>query len=1095
MRPRFICAFLTICLCVFIAPGFSQTITGTLNGTVTDPSGGVLPNVKVVATNVDTNIEYTATTNAAGVYNLLFLPVGRYNVSATASGFKKAVLGPYVLEVNQTARVDVRMEVGEVNQSIEVSSIAPILQTESTQTGGTITATQATALPLNGRNFLSLTLLVPGSLTPNPGSFTTPSRSFGGGRPYVNGNREQSNNFLLDGVDINEPIDDLVSYNPNVDALEQVQVLTGNAPAEFGNGNGAVVNMTLKSGTNEFHGDIFEFLRNQVLDANSFFNNRSGAKKRALRQNIFGGAFGGPIKKDKLFFFVDYQGTRRPTSGTALASLVPANMRTGDLSKYTSTIKDPTNGQAFGGNIIPLARIVNPAARALFADTKLYPLPNVQGTGPLGIANNYQASSADFLSNDQADAKIDYRMSPKDNLSGRMTIARYRSGTTATTIPALLGSTTDAPTTGGVINWVRAISASIINEARVGYNRTVIINATTDPGGIFGTTGNQKLGIPGGQPIAGASSLAFNTDGFSNVGGGASDSATVDNVFQYGDNFTYQYGRHTFKSGFQFLRYQQNRFYAGNNGLLGNFTYTGTYTGSSLADFLLDDLNSKGRGSQTGKWGHRQWRDAIFFQDDWKLRPNLTINIGLRWEYTQPVYEVKDREANIDLNTGKELFAGKDGNSRALYKPYYKQFEPRVGFAWTPGMLGNKFVVRAGYGITSFMEGTGANLRLTLNPPFFFESAVQYSTTQPGSITSGFTDVLPQNTISGQVRAWNPDLRPAFIQQWNLSNEYQFSNTFSLTVGYVGQKGTHLVDPREYNQPLPGVGPVSTWAPLQTRRPLYAFQPLITNISGTDSSSTMWYNGLQVSGRKRLSGGLEFIASYTLSRTLTDNLGYYGSSGVNAEGAYWQNAYDRIGDRGPGFFNALHNFSLGGTYDLPFGKTRTMGKAWNRATDFVLGGWTINYVASLHSGFPVTIQTTDLTNMAVRGATRPNRYGALTYSNQSIDNWFGTGNTFCGPGINDGKCAYGQMAPGTFGNSAKGTEHAPDFKNLDLGIGKKFNLTERRYFDFRAEFFNALNHTSFSPPARNIAAPASFGTITSTVSSPRNIEFALKFYF
>ena len=233
MRPRFICAFLTICLCVFIAPGFSQTITGTLNGTVTDPSGGVLPNVKVVATNVDTNIEYTATTNAAGVYNLLFLPVGRYNVSATASGFKKAVLGPYVLEVNQTARVDVRMEVGEVNQSIEVSSIAPILQTESTQTGGTITATQATALPLNGRNFLSLTLLVPGSLTPNPGSFTTPSRSFGGGRPYVNGNREQSNNFLLDGVDINEPIDDLVSYNPNVDALEQVQVLTGNAPAEL----------------------------------------------------------------------------------------------------------------------------------------------------------------------------------------------------------------------------------------------------------------------------------------------------------------------------------------------------------------------------------------------------------------------------------------------------------------------------------------------------------------------------------------------------------------------------------------------------------------------------------------------------------------------------------------------------------------------------------------------------------------------------------------------------------------------------------------------------------------------------------------------
>ncbi len=1098
MSIRFVFATVGVCLCLAIAQsGFSQTITGTLTGTVTDTTGGVLPNVKVVATSIDTNIEYTTTTNEAGVYNLLFLPVGRYNLTATGAGFMKKVLGPFTLEVNQTARVDIRMEVGEVTQAIEVTSIAPILQTDSTQTGGTITATQATAMPLNGRNFLSLTLLVPGSITPNPSSFTTPSRSFSGGRPYVNGNREQSNNFLLDGVDINEPIDNLVSYNPNVDALEQVQVLTGNAPAEFGNGNGAVVNMTTKSGTNEFHGNAFEFLRNDALDANNFFNNRTGAKKRALRQNIFGGTFGGPIKKDKLFFFMDYQGTRRPTSGTVspLPSVVPAEMRTGNLSRYSTPIKDPTTGQPFPGNIIPANRIVNPAAKALFADTNLYPLPNAQGGGSLGITNNFVGPSAEFLSNDQADAKIDYRISDRDNLSGRLTIARYRSGTTTTSTPAFLGSTTDAPTTGGVINWVRTFSARIVNEARIGFNRTVIINATTDPGGVFGPNGNQKLGIPGGQPIAGASSLDFTPDGFTAIGSAATDSSTIDNVFQYGDNFTYQYDRHTFKGGFQFLRYQQNRFYAGNNGLLGVFRYTGTYTGSSLADFLLDDLNSKGRGSQSGTWGHRQWRDAVFFQDDWKVRPNLTVNLGLRWEYTQPVYEVKDRQTNFDLTTGKQLFAGKDGNSRALYNPYYKQFEPRVGFAWTPGFLGSKFVVRAGYGITSFMEGTGANLRLTLNPPFFFESAVNYSTTQPGSITVGFTDVLPQNTVSGQVRAWNPDLRPAFIQQWNLSTEYQFSNTFSLTLGYVGQKGSHLVDPREYNQPLPGTGPVSTWAPLQQRRPLYAVQPLITNISGTDSSAVMWYNGLQISARKRLSHGLEFLASYTLSRTLTDNLGYYGSSGVAAEGAYWQNAYDRHGDYGPAFFSALHNFSLGGSYELPFGKGRAIGNAWSRATDFLLGGWIVNYVANLHSGFPITLQTNDVTNMLVRGTPRPNRYGNLTYASQTIDNWFGTGNTFCASGVNDGKCAYGQMAAGTFGNSGKGTEIAPDFKNLDLAIGKRFSMSERKYFEFRAEFFNAFNHTSFSPPARNISALSSFGAITSTVSAPRNIQFGLKFYF
>jgi hypothetical protein len=283
---------------------------------------------------------------------------------------------------------------------------------------------------------------------------------------------------------------------------------------------------------------------------------------------------------------------------------------------------------------------------------------------------------------------------------------------------------------------------------------------------------------------------------------------------------------------------------------------------------------------------------------------------------------------------------------------------------------------------------------------------------------------------------------------------------------------------------------------LQNRRRLFAVQPLITNISGTDSSATMNYNALQVSARKRLSRGLEFLASYTLSRTLTDNLGYYGSAGVAGEGAYWQDAYNRRGDRGPAFFDALHNFTIGGTYDLPFGKNRDFGKNWNRAADLVFGGWTLNYVTNLHSGFPITITSNDLTNQAVRGATRANRYGQFTYTNQSIDNWFGTGNDLsCTAGVNNGKCAYGEMVRGTFGTSAKGTERAPDFKNLDLGIGKKFNVSESKYFDLRGEFFNALNHASFSPPGRSISSPSNFGLITGTISSPRNIELALKFYF
>jgi len=1077
-----------------LSPGWGQTITGSVTGTVTDPAGGVVPNANVTARNVNTNISTETKTNTAGVYNLLFLPVGTYTISVKATGFKSASLEPFALSVNQTARVDVVMQVGAITESVTVSAAAPAMQTESAQTGDVISPNEATTLPLNGRNFVSLTLLVPGAITPNPNAFNSPSRSFSGGRPYVNGNREQANNFLLDGVDINEPIDNLVAYNPNVDALAEMRVLTGNASAEFGNATGATVIMATKSGTNAFHGDVFEFLRNDKLDSNDFFNNRSGSAKRALRQNIFGGTLGGPIRKDRLFFFMDYQGTRERDSGTSLNTVVPAALRTGNLAVFPAgSIKDPLTGQPFPGNVIPANRIVNPVAQALFSNPKLYPLPNAQGTGPLGLQNNFVGVSANSLNNDQADAKIDFRATDKDNISGRFTIARYFAGQpSAVALPALLGSSTNAPTTGGVINWTRTISASIVNEARVGYTRVHIDTNTTDPGGVFGANGNSLLGIPGAQPIPGASSVTIG-DPFTSIGANATDSSTVDNDYHYSDNLTIQRGRHLLKMGANFIRYQQNRFYAGNNGLLGNFVYDGTFTGNAYADFLLNDLSSKGRGSQTGKWGHRQWRDGIFFQDDFKLRPNLTLNLGLRWEYTQPVYEVANREVNVNLQTGQPEFAGQNGNSRALYNAYYKQFMPRIGVAWSPT---TKFVVRAGYGITSFMEGTGANLRLTLNPPFFFESAVTYDTRSPGDIRQGFNDVQPQSQLAGQVRAWNPDLRPAFIQQWNFSTEYQLAQSFSINLGYVGQKGTHLVDPREYNQPLPGVGPVSSWLPLQQRRPLYGVAPLITNISGTDSSAILNYESMQLSARKRLSGGLEFLASYTLSRSLSDNLGYYGSGGVSSQGAYWQNAYDRHGDYGPTFFDALHNFSLGGTWEVPLGMNRRFGRDWGRAADFALGGWNLNFISSIHSGFPVTIYSQNVSNQLVRGSSRANRYGPLTYEGQSIDHWFGTNNVLCQtPGDMSGGCAYGVPAPGQFGNAGVSTERAPAYHNLDLAIEKQFHVTERHYFDFRADFFNALNHANFAAPARNISNPASFGAITTTVGTPRNIQLGLKYYF
>jgi hypothetical protein len=515
-----------------------------------------------------------------------------------------------------------------------------------------------------------------------------------------------------------------------------------------------------------------------------------------------------------------------------------------------------------------------------------------------------------------------------------------------------------------------------------------------------------------------------------------------------------------------------------------------------------------------GKWGQRSWRSSLFVQDDIKVTPNLTLNVGLRWEYMQPLYEVADRQVNINTFTGALLYPGKNGNSRALYNGYWKQFMPRFGFAYTPPMFHGKFVIRGGYAYMSYMEGTGANLRITLNPPYFVETNVTYNpTTGAGTITKGFTDVAtanvtldsprPAGTITPtlQGRAWDLNLRPQTTQQINLSGEYQFNNSTSLMAGYVGQRGRHLVAPHEANNPFPGVGPFATWTNQETRRPLYNILPNLGNVALTEASSTMDYNSLQATGRRRLSQGLDFIASYTWGNTLTDNLGYYGGGSTAGEGAYWQNARCRTCNRGPAFFDVRHNVTIGGLYAIPVGKGHTANFGGNKVMDLLLGGWSVNYFVSARTGFPITVLNgANRTGQAVRGNVRPNYYRPMPASlPRTIFNWFGVPSTtagyFCAIGVDDGKCSYGQPADGAFGSAGIGTERAPGYFSMDASIGKKFNITEKSYLDFRAEFFNALNHVSWSPPGRTITDPANFGVITSQVQDPRAIQFGLKYIF
>jgi len=1079
MRARRSLVSILALLCaihLLAVPAFAQTGAASLTGIISDQSGAKVPGVTVTATNQATNVAYTAVSNEAGNYSVTSVPVGSYVVKAEISGFKTATTNPITVEAKAIVRLDFTLELGAIEETILVAGVSPILQTETATVGKVIPGTTVVGLPLNGRNTGQLSLLLPGTVTVNPGSFTA-VRNFGAGRPYVNGNREQTNNYMVDGVDMNESIDNLVAYQPSPDALAEISVETNNYAADTGNVAGAVISNVIKSGSNVVRGNVFEFYRNSDLDANTWDNNRSNAPKAQRKQHIFGGTIGGPIKKDKWFLFGDYQGTRFDAPGSETVSVAPASWRSGDLSTAGAAIRDPRTGQPFPGNQIPADRI-SPIARAILSNTSLYPLPN-RNVG--GVSGNFVGDALTTTHAHQGDVRADWNASPNDKVFARFSFAEYDSRNDKRPFPLLLGSITDSPFRNVAFNWNRIFSKSLVNEALVGYNQITIVTKALDWSGVGNA--NATFGIAGGQPIPGLSAITWNS-GLSTIGAGASDTDTLDRTYQFNDKLTWFKGDHALKIGGQLLHYAQRRFYAGNNGLLGIFTYGGTFAGFPFADFLLDDVASKGRGSSSDPWTHLHDRIALYVQDDFKATTDLTLNLGLRWAYTQPVVEKDNRQGNFDLTTGREIIATDgDRESRALYRPYMKGFEPRVGFAWRQG---ERWVYRGGYGISQYMEGTGANLRLPLNPPFFFESAVTYDTTTgPGTLTSGFADLKPQDQPSGQVRAWDPNLRPQFTQQWNVFAEYLLAQSTSVSVGYVGHKATHLVTPVEGNQPLPGVGDPSTWAPLQNRRPLFATAPLITNISTTASRGRSDYNGLQASVRQRATRGLEYLASYTLGKAKANQLGYYGSGGFTAaEGTYWMNAYDPEANYGPAFFDVRHNFVLSASYAFAYGRDSHEPTV----TGALLGGWTLSGIFQARTGFPITVLDGRGSSLqAVRGGERPNCIGDPTPADQTLDHWLD---------IN----AFQRAAPGTWGNCGVGIARAPGYRNLDAALSKRFAVGGPRNFEVRIEAFNLTNTPNFRAPARDINSPNTFGQITQTLSTPtistaRTMELVFKFYF
>ena len=1131
----------------------AQTITGNIAGTVTDASGAVVPNAKVEAKNAANGFVFDTTTNAEGIYNLRFLPIGQYTVTITASGFAAEVVGPFSLEIDQTAQMNAMLKVSSATTSVQVqSNYTPLLNTENNTIATTIDSNTIANISLNGRNFSSLTLYLPGSVATQPSGMVsglsntnaTERDTNQSDQTSINGNRNQTNNYYLDGIEINETINNVIGYNPSPDALEQVQVISADAPAEYGNVNGGDVLMVTKSGTNHFHGSAFYFLENWRLDANAWANKYVTPiiPRTHFTQPMFGGTIGGPIFKDKLFFYADYEGFRLPQSGSQTESVPTAAMRTGDFSAlltYSKPIQlynnsnDGTSGPVpYKNNQIP---ITNPAAVYLFSHSNVYPLPNATPVDGL-IQDNYEGSFTKFTRNDQGDMKIDWKPNQKDDLSVRYLQGEASDGTTKAALAISFPGVNSYPTKGIAINEVHVFSPSLVNEFRAGFTRVRWIQGSPiDETGVFGLKGDSVLGINAVQPFAGFSAINFScnsTSGCSssslpsNIGNAVLNTQITDNTFEYGDDLTWLKGHHNMKMGVEFLRYQQNNYYPGNNGADGFFTYypwatmnvaTGQ-TGYPLADFALDDAGQIGQGGLNsqeqvaGDNGQRQWRDAYYFQDDWKIRPNLTLNLGVRYEYDQPIYEVNNKEANIDFATKTVVDAGVDGNSRALYPATYNDVMPRVGFNFQPK---DKLVIRGGFGITTYLEGTGANLRLTYNPPFWNETlgnSIMPTSSAAGTfftVEDGFSAGSAPSLAGSTYRAWY-DVKPSVIDEWSLGTEYELTPRTSLTLGYVGEVGQHLIQAVAYNQltapcVVNGVVDISTTSAACAAADPSPFQNIVGQngaVVGTTSEGMMNYNALQASLRQRVTGGLEYTVNYTYGHAFTNSDGFFGVADVNGPSPYAQDAYNNHAEYGPSGYDVRHNLNGTAVYDLPFGRGHRFGSNMNRAADELVGGWKVAMSAVVYSGFPETINGTDNSATGARAA-RPNQYRVPKIVNRSVNHWFGTDPSVTescttrdasGNIEDNGVCAYANTNYGTFGDEAVNSMRAPGFQQYDFSAYKSFPTWKEQSLTFRTDFFNAFNISSYGNPD-NGYADSNLGQITSVRSVPRQIQFSAKYSF
>ena len=1151
--------FLVVGFLTFIQAAWSQEVTANVIGTVTDPSGAPVAGASVTATDNARGVVYTSKTNEVGAFNISRLPISNYTVKASASGFQTAVYPAFTLALNQTARVDIQLKVGQVSETVEVTGAAPVLQTENAQVSNIVDAQTTDNLPLATRNYVQLTLLSPGSISVDPAGMNLGSNTAEeSGRPYINGNREQANNFLLDGVDNNQASDNLLGFTPSPDAIGEFNVITQNASAEFGNFNGGIVNATIKSGTNSYHGNVFEFFRNDKFNANKWENSPTvsgqpgGLPTPKLRWNMFGGTLGGPIVKNKLFFFADYQGGRldHPASSQIIDVLTPAEIGgnfsalptqlynpcavgTGGTSATPCNILPPASRTVFAGNIIP-ASMLNPAFTALLTNA-LYPKATSTLSNGFGGAVNVQGQQ---YNSDQGDIKVDYNASANDHVFFRF--SKGNQNDPSTNSQPLLGNTiNEATLDNGALNWSHTFSSNLLNEARFGKNYVKLPHGLTSFAASVGALAN-TIGILDGNPsgisglplfgFAGGSITNIPTGTLSNIGSASVVEQFSSTVTQFDDVLIYTHGKHTIKTGYQMNRYNINVFYSGNSGELGamlfglgpggNYSGNGTAAGAGdpAADWALGLPEDVGRGTSSGKWHQRDWLIAGFAQDDWRVTSTLTFNLGLRYEARTPWIETDNRQVGVDMATGALQFigstpvpagvVGSNGFSRSIYKSNYglPDWQPRIGFAWSPAMLGgNKTVIRGSFTVSSYLEGTGTNLRLPQNPPYTAPQ-VELNNVATGSggysTETGLATAAPAADpfIGATMLTWSGTVQPAVAKQWNLTVQREVAKDTTLQVGYVGQSTSHLMVPEWLSQGKLGPGGTVTYPLIGGQNPAGTVIDGITtttttygpngfgNVKNTASVGNMNYNALQIVLQKRFGNGLQGQISYTFQKCMTNDDGYYGTWGTTTQagpsGNYWQNLYDPHGDYARCYWDSTHVISAYAVYELPFGRGKQFGHDMPAVANAVLGNWSINPIVSWHTGFPLSLYGASNSGTG-SPENRPDCVGPVTYPKTVIP---GEGLQWFGPG------SFVNAAPGTFGNcSAQGPVIGPGYSDADISLQKNFPINERLKVQFRADFLNSFNHPNFAVP-NDSCCTGTFG-VTSATQDAREIQFALKFYF